>query len=100
MDQYKQYITHCLSNLNKAGNKKRVHFATHNEDTSKENKIRSKSALKYAATKLHKKGILLTIEGLPQAQMKNVQFVFLPLEQEGVFEVSARFLGVDMESTQ
>jgi len=98
LEQYRQYITHCLSNLNKAGNNKRVHFATHqHENTQKGKKVRSKAAVKYAATKLYDKGVLQTIEGLPNAQLKNVQFVFVPLEQEGLFEVSARFMGVDME---
>jgi len=98
LDQYRLYVTHCLSNLNKAGNKKRVHFVTHNDkNTAKDKKVKSKAAVKSAATKLHDKGVLLNIEGLPEAQLKNVQFVFLPLEQEGMFEVSARFMGVDME---
>eukprot|EP00090_Calanus_glacialis_P015045 TRINITY_DN23918_c0_g1_i1.p1 TRINITY_DN23918_c0_g1~~TRINITY_DN23918_c0_g1_i1.p1 ORF type:complete len:1623 (-),score=602.12 TRINITY_DN23918_c0_g1_i1:147-4463(-) len=97
LDQYRQYVTHCLANLNKAGNNKRVHFATHHDNSHKGKKIRSKAAVKYAATKLYDKGVLQTIEGLPNAQLKNVQFVFLPLEQDGMFEVSARFMGVDME---
>jgi len=97
LDQYRQYVTHCLANLNKAGNNKRVHFATHHDNTHKGKKIRSKAAVKYSATKLYDKGVLQTIEGLPNAQLKNVQFVFLPLEQDGMFEVSARFMGVDME---
>ena len=41
--------------------------------------------------------MLYTIEGLPSAQLKNVQFIFLPLENDGMFEISARFMGVDME---
>ena len=98
LEQYRQYVTHCLSNLNKAGNNKRVHFATHhNENSHKGKKVRTKAAVKYAATKLYDKGVLQTIEGLPNAQLKNVQFVFVPLEQDGMFEVSARFMGVDME---
>jgi len=97
LDQYRQYVIMCLTNLNKAGNNKRVHFATQHDNTHKGKKIRSKAAVKYSATKLYDKGVLQTIEGLPNAQLKNVQFVFLPLEQEGMFEVSARFMGVDME---
>ena len=81
LDQYKQYVNKCLSSLNKAGTSKRVHFATLEDNNSKENKLRSRSALKYPATKLHDKGILQTIEGLPNSHLKNVQFVFLPLEQ-------------------
>ena len=50
--------------------------------------MRSKGAVKYAATKLKEKGVLLGIGDLPADQIKNVQFVFLLLEQEGFFEVS------------
>jgi len=95
LEQYRMYVIQCLGNLNKAGRNRRVHFAT--EDGHKSKKMKSKATLKYSATKLHDKGVLQTIEGLPNNQLKNVQFVFLPLEQDGMFEVSARFMGVDME---
>ena len=66
--------------------------------------MRTKAAVKYAATKLQEKGVLLAsiiqplfvafstmnlqnIGELPPNQLKNVQFIFVPLEQEGVFEV-------------
>ena len=97
LDQYKTYVDHCLANLNKSGNNKRVHFASLYDDTNKGAKLRLKAALKYPATKLHDKGVLQKIEGLPDNHLKNVQFVFLPLEQEGLFEISARFMGVEME---
>ncbi len=29
--------------------------------------------------------------GLPDSQLKNVQFVFVPLEEEGNFQISARY---------
>ena len=98
LEQYKTYINHCLTNLNKAGNNKRVHFASlYDETQRKGQKLRSKTALKYPATKLHEKGILQKIEGLPNNHLKNVQMIFLPLEQEGMFEISVRFMGVEME---
>ena len=98
LEQYKQYVNHCLANLNKAGNNKRVHFSTlYDENSRKGQKLRSKAAVKYPATKLHEKGVLQKIEGLPDNQLKNVQFVFLPLEQDGMFEISAKFMGVEME---
>ena len=81
MTQYKEYINHCLANLNRSGKNKRVHFSTLYDDTTKGVKLRNKSALKYPATKLHEKGVLLKIEGLPDNHLKNVQFVFMPLEQ-------------------
>ena len=98
LEQYKTYINHCLTNLNKAWNNKRVHFASlYDETQRKGQKLRSKTALKYPATKLHEKGILQKIEGLPNNHLKNVQMIFLPLEQEGMFEISVRFMGVEME---
>ncbi len=48
-------MNHCLANLNRAGTtNKRVHFATL-QDGEKGKKMRSKAAVKYAATKLHEK---------------------------------------------
>merc|ERR1711874_855415 len=90
-------IVHCLGNLNRAGNHKRVHFATDDPASARGRKLRSKAAVKQSATKLANKGVLMKIDGLPAAQLKNVQFVFVPLEQDGLFEVSARFMGVDVE---
>jgi hypothetical protein len=50
-------VNHCLANLNRAGTtNKRVHFATL-QDGEKGKKMRSKAAVKYAATKLHEKVI-------------------------------------------
>ena len=98
LDKYKQYENHCLAELNKAGNNKKVHFSgLHDQNSRKGRKPRSKSAVKYPATKLHEKGVLQRIEGLPDNHLKNVQFVFLPLEQDGMFEISAKFMGVEME---
>jgi len=100
LDKYRQYTLQCLNNMNRAGNKK-VHFATTLQDENtdpKGRKMRNKCALKYSATKLYEKGVLYTIEGLPTTQLKHVQFVFTPLEQDGRFLISARFMGVDMES--
>ena len=36
-------------------------------------------ALKYSAAKLHEKGILLSIDGLPSNQFKNIQFEIVPV---------------------
>ena len=53
--------------------------------------------MRYSGAKLHEKGILLTIEGLPSNQFKNVLFEFEPTAEDGLFEVSARFMGVKLE---
>jgi len=97
LEQYRQYTNQCLANLNRAGTNKRVHFSTL-QGGEKERKLRSKAAVKYSATKLYDKGVLYTIEGLPANQLKNVMFIFTPLEKDGTFQVAARFMGVDMEN--
>ena len=104
--QYQQYVTHCLANLNKAGGAKgkrvnfftlsspsslssltslcspQVHFSTLEEE-GRGRKVRSRAAVRYAATRLQERGVLQSIGELPDNQLKNVQFTFLPLEQVG-----------------
>ena len=41
-----------------------------------------------AATKLKETKVLLSIGDLAAEQLKNGQFIFLPLKQEGLFEVT------------
>ena len=60
-------------------------------------KLKSRMTLKYSGTKLQEKGVLLEIEGLPQSQFKNVTFEISPTEQNGVFTVKGKFMGVEME---
>ncbi len=55
-------------------------------------KLKSKQTVRYSGSKLHLKGVLLTIEGLPENQFKNVLFEFVPAEEDGIFEVHARFV--------
>jgi hypothetical protein len=54
-------------------------------------------SIKYSAEKLCAKGIILEIEGLPKSQFKNVLFEIAPLEENGIFEVKGKFMGVEME---
>ncbi|XP_046403125.1 ras GTPase-activating-like protein IQGAP1 [Ischnura elegans] len=90
---YNQYIRKCLENLN-AG-KRNVHAlkAAHKHTA----KVKSKMSIKYSADKLCAKGIVLEIEGLPKSQFKNVLFEISPLEENGIFEVKGKFMGVEME---
>ncbi|XP_056331178.1 ras GTPase-activating-like protein IQGAP3 [Danio aesculapii] len=89
VDYYSQYINTCLHNLtNSKVSKKKV----------SDNKGKKKQAtLTYTAARLHEKGVLLEIEDLPVTQFKNVIFDIVPGEEDGVFLVKARFMGVDME---
>lgn len=86
-DYYAQYIKTCLDNLQA-------------KRSSKAKAKDSKSALKYNAARLHEKGVILEIEGLEQSQFKNVMFDISATDVSGVFDVSAKFLGVKMDSVQ
>ncbi|GLH16291.1 Ras GTPase-activating-like protein IQGAP2 [Gryllus bimaculatus] len=89
---YNQYIEKCLENLN-AG-KRNVHSL---KKSSQHRKVKSKLVLKYTAARLHEKGILLEVDGLPASQFKNVQFEISPSDVNGIFTICGRFMGVDLE---
>ena len=72
ISSYNEYIKQCLANLQKSGTdkKKRVRF----QSVSGNNSFRgAEKSLRYSASRLHQKGLLLSIDGLPQPQFKNVQ---------------------------
>lgn len=60
-------------------------------------KLKSKTTLRYTGAKLQEKGVLLEIEGLPHSQFKNVSFEIAPTENNGVFTVKGKFMGVEIE---
>uniref|UniRef100_A0A6I8P638 IQ motif containing GTPase activating protein 3 n=1 Tax=Ornithorhynchus anatinus TaxID=9258 RepID=A0A6I8P638_ORNAN len=88
LDYYGQYLRTCLDGL-AAGSRDRC-----------PGKGKAPSPLRYTATRLLDKGVLLGIEGLPPQQLRNVIFDIAPGVQAGQFEVSARFMGVEMEQFQ
>lgn len=92
LDSYHTYLSTCLANI--AARNKNVHQAS-----SKQNgeKTRSKQTIKYPATKLMEKGVLLEVEDLPETQRKNVLFEITPLATTGIFHVQVKFMGVPME---
>lgn len=53
--------------------------------------------LKYSALKLQEKGVLIEIDGLTQTELRNVIFEISPTELNGLFTVSCRFMGLEME---
>lgn len=63
-------------------------------------KLKSKLTLKYSAAKLHEKGILIEVEGVPQSQLKNVMFEISPTDHTGAFAVKCKFMGVEMEKVE
>ncbi|XP_075764038.1 ras GTPase-activating-like protein IQGAP3 isoform X2 [Pelodiscus sinensis] len=86
IDYYNQYIRTCLDNL--AANSKL------------NGKSRKQHSLHYTAARLFEKGVLLEIEDLPVSQFRNVIFDIVPCEEAGKFQVTARFMGIDMEKFQ
>jgi hypothetical protein len=91
---YNQYIQVCLDNLNKKKTGK-------SRKQSQSQDVVAKGTIKYSAQKLFEKGVVLELQGVPPAQFKNVQFVIATVEDlVGVFEVSAKFMGVSMEKVE
>uniref|UniRef100_A0A0K2T0J2 Ras GTPaseactivatinglike protein IQGAP1like [Bombyx mori] n=1 Tax=Lepeophtheirus salmonis TaxID=72036 RepID=A0A0K2T0J2_LEPSM len=112
VEYYDTYLKQCLKNL-QVNKRRRVHFQqplkksspSSNSQTVSEShhhhrwgtRMKSRSTLRYSASRLHEKGVLLAIDGLPPSQFKNVQFEIVPTENDGVFEVHAKFMGVRLE---
>ncbi|KAI8490923.1 IQ motif-containing GTPase-activating protein 3 [Branchiostoma belcheri] len=92
IDYYNQYIKTCLDNL--AKKKRRSKFL---QGGKEEKPKKAKPPLKYTGARLHEKGVILEIDGLPPNQFKNVLFEIQETEDAGKFEVSAKFMGVAME---
>lgn len=63
-------------------------------------KVKSKLNLKYTASKLHEKGVLIEIDGLTTGQFKSVLFEITPTDQNGVFTVRGKFMGVEVDKIE
>nr|XP_037286231.1 ras GTPase-activating-like protein IQGAP1 [Rhipicephalus microplus] len=101
LDYYQRYVDACLANLS-AGKSRRQSFgpggaAPSAGDVQHLKPLKSRSALKYSAWKLHEKGILLEVSGLETNQLKNVSFEITPTDRAGVFSVRTKFLGVSTD---
>ncbi|OWR44686.1 ras GTPase-activating protein IQGAP1 [Danaus plexippus plexippus] len=92
---YDQYIKSCLDNLHTG--KRSVHACLRRPGKDVQ-KLKSKLTIKYSATKLLEKGVLLEIDGLSMSQCKNVQFEITPTDHNGVFTITGKFMGVEMET--
>ena len=138
IEYYQEYLKQCLANLQSSAyrirkGKKKVGFENNLGSTSNtgaplssignnangkhgnisnasagKNKL-DKTILRYSASKLHEKGILIEIDGLPLNQFRNVLFEIVPASAElenkenndkvprgvdGKFEIHAKFMGV------
>ncbi|KAJ3592857.1 hypothetical protein NHX12_005195, partial [Muraenolepis orangiensis] len=92
IDYYNQYIRTCMDNLATKGKLSRK-----SSDKGKKSK---QVSMKYTASRLHEKGVLIEIQDLQTNQFKNVIFEISPSETVGVFDVKAKFMGVHLETLQ
>uniref|UniRef100_A0A3Q3X7W2 Uncharacterized protein n=1 Tax=Mola mola TaxID=94237 RepID=A0A3Q3X7W2_MOLML len=93
IDSYNQYIKACMDNLASKGK------LSKKPGDSKAKKSKQISQ-KYTASRLHEKGVLLSIDDLQPNQFKNVIFEISPSEAVGVFDVKAKLMGVHLETLQ
>ena len=79
---YQEYVKACVNNLSKA---------------KKSNKGDKRQTAKYSAQKLYEKGVLVEIEKVPTSSFKAVTIEFSSTEQVGVFEVSGKLSGMNID---
>jgi len=90
---YNEYVKACLENYNNKTKKSKNPF-------KRGKTVKSAATLKYTAAKLQEKGVILEIEELSNNQLKNVTFEISPNDEPGVFDVSAKFMGVPMDKNE
>ncbi|XP_063679641.1 ras GTPase-activating-like protein IQGAP2 isoform X2 [Bolinopsis microptera] len=79
---YQEYVKACVNNLSKGGKSKKGD--------------RRKTA-RYSAHKLYEKGVLVEIEKVPTSSFKAVTIEFSSTDQVGVFEVSGKLSGFNID---
>ena len=79
---YQEYVKACVNNLSK---------------TKKSNKGDKRQTAKYSAQKLYEKGVLVEIEKVPVSSFKAVTIEFSSTDQVGVFEVSGKLSGMNID---
>ncbi|XP_030049120.1 ras GTPase-activating-like protein IQGAP2 isoform X3 [Microcaecilia unicolor] len=98
INYYNTYIKTCLDNLTRKNSRRSIKIDGKREERG--SKRSKQPSLRYTASRLHEKGVVLEIEGLQNSQFKNVLFDITPGEEVGDFEIKAKFLGVEMEKVQ
>ncbi|XP_057324303.1 ras GTPase-activating-like protein IQGAP1 [Microplitis mediator] len=96
---YNEYTQRCLENLHTGKGTLRA-VKIQQKNSNNHANLKSKKTLKYSATKLSEKGVLLEIDGLTQGQFKNVTFEITPTEHSGLFTIKGKFMGVEMEKIE
>ncbi|XP_054992245.1 ras GTPase-activating-like protein IQGAP2 [Sorex araneus] len=96
INYYDTYIKTCVDNLNRKASRRSIKLEGREELKGPK---RAKP-VRYTAAKLHEKGVLLDIDDLQINQFKNVTLDIIPTEDVGIFDVTSKVLGVDMEKVQ
>ncbi|EEB12424.1 ras GTP-ase activating protein with iq motif, putative [Pediculus humanus corporis] len=81
VSRYEQYLKTCLSNLTVS---------------SKRYKEKKEYSIKYSGARLREKGVLISLNGVPLTQLKNVQFEISTTKLNGIYSVHGRFMGVEV----
>ncbi|XP_052795267.1 ras GTPase-activating-like protein IQGAP1 [Mya arenaria] len=92
VDYYNQYVKTCTENLQQKG---RSHKSKADKHARK-----AHGTIKYSGGKLNEKGVILEIEGLKPNQFKNAQFEIKATADPGLFEVGAKFMGVEVQKVE
>lgn len=95
IDYYNQYVKTCLDNLQHKSNKPKKGFFTRRQTGQN-----ARKSIQYNAERLREKGVILEIESLPPNQFKNALFEIAATENPGVFEVNAKFMGVNFDKVE
>ncbi|XP_037657712.1 ras GTPase-activating-like protein IQGAP2 [Choloepus didactylus] len=96
INYYDTYIKTCLDNLQRKNTRRSIKLEGKGEPKGP----KRVKPVRYTAAKLHEKGVLLDIEELQTNQFKNVTFDIIPTEDVGIFDITSKFLGVEMEKVQ
>ena len=97
IDYYNRYVKTCIDNLQKKSNNRKSRGLFKRTDADDNGQKSHHEKLKYSAAKLYEKGIVLEIEGLSTNQFKNIQFEISDTKDPGVFQINAKFMGVEMD---
>ncbi|KAM8779145.1 ras GTPase-activating-like protein IQGAP2 [Rhynchonycteris naso] len=96
INYYDTYIKTCLDNLKIKNSRRSIKLDGKGEPKG----AKRAKPVRYTATKLHEKGVLLGIDDLQTNQFKNVTFDIISTEDVGIFDVKSKFLSVEMEKVQ
>lgn len=98
LSYYNEYIRNCLERMAPKPQAKKSRLSILGRDDIQE--FEKPIVVKYNATKLQEKGIILEITGLETSQLKHVSFVITASKKTGVYIVKATFMGAAVETVE